>query len=187
MTLCCSGSYQGDFNRKLLTQNNSEAVIVDCEVLPCCCKHGTVPRARWEDGGEAAREAHMTLSARASQARQVTGAPVSSTAARASSPPKQAGAQMRTTPARSAVAAFWPPGENAAATTGASCPCSSSDCSTISAMAPSSCWPLGVTARGVCPSVLLEGRLEPSEANGVPLSGLQEKMCASEGSQDLHA
>ena len=88
----------------------------------------------------------MTLSARPSQARQVTGAPVSSTAARASSPPKQAGAQMRTTPARSAVAAFWPPGENAAATTGASCPCSSSDCSTISAMAPSSCRPLGVIA-----------------------------------------
>ena len=74
----------------------------------------------------------MTLSARTSQERQVTGAPVSSTAARASSAASDSGAQMRTTPARSAVATFWPPGEKAAATIGASCPCSSSRCRTRS-------------------------------------------------------
>lgn len=71
----------------------------------------------------------MILSARASQERAVTGAPVRSTAVRAPSAARDSGAQMRTTPARSPVATFWPPGENAAATTGASCPLSSSNCS----------------------------------------------------------
>jgi hypothetical protein len=78
----------------------------------------------WEGGWAA----HMILSARASQARAVTGAPVSSTAERAVSAASEAGAQMRTTPSRSAVTTFWPPGEKAAATTAASCPSSSSVC-----------------------------------------------------------
>ena len=58
---------------------------------------------------------------------------------------------------------------------GASCPCRASDCSVMSARAPSSCRPRGVSARAACSSLLLKGRLEPPEADGVPLSGLQEE------------
>jgi hypothetical protein len=53
--------------------------------------------------------AHMILSARASHASDVTGAPQSSTAPRAASAARLSGAQMRTTPSASALATFCPP------------------------------------------------------------------------------
>lgn len=122
----------------------------------------------------------MTLSARASQERQLTGAPVLSTAARASSAARQRGAQMHTTPARSPVAAFWPPGENAAATTGASWPpCSSSVRRLMSCRASSR--PAGEPGLAPGPPVLLEGLLEPSEAANALLGGLREEAARLRG------
>lgn len=113
----------------------------------------------------------MTLSARTSQDRQVTGAPVSSTAARASSAARDWGAQMRTTPARSAVATFWPPGEKAAATTGASCPCSSSLCRVMSCRASPS-WLVRESGLAVASPVLLDGISAAPGLNGLAASGV---------------
>jgi hypothetical protein len=80
----------------------------------------------------------MTLSARASQARQETGAPHSCTAVRDASDATDVGAQIRTTPSEDALAMLRPPGENEHVVMGASCPASHS-CTIINCLVSAPC------------------------------------------------